>query len=62
MISRIKDLWDDITTSLADFAYVASDERKLLAKDRLADHEAYLRGESMINPYRDKEEWFRNYV
>ena len=47
---------------LSEYAYQASPERKQLASARLLDHKGYLKGEATLNPYSDKEEWFKNYM
>lgn len=58
----MKRILQEMLQLLSEYAYQASPERKELASARLSDHEAYLRGESNINPYSDKEEWFKNYI
>ncbi len=57
----MKKLIQELFQLLEQHAYIASPERKELASARLRDHEAYLRGESTISPYRDKDEWFKHY-
>lgn len=57
----MKRLMQELFELLEHHAYIASPERKELASARLLDHEAYLRGESTISPYLDKEEWFKHY-
>ena len=57
----MKKLIQELFQLLEQHAYIASPERKELASARLQDHEAYLRGESTISPYRDKDEWFKHY-
>ena len=58
----MKRILQEMLELLSEYAYQATPERKELASTRLSDHEAYLRGESNINPYLDKEEWFKNYI
>ena len=58
----MKRILQEMLQLLSEYAYQASPERKELASARLLDHEAYLKGESNINPYLDKEEWFKNYI